>query len=386
MTNLIKEKPTNRDAISALKTFNSRQNEDSTFGTKFNKFWEEIANDKISRRIEKRRLETVEQLNNDTCEEIESISRRIRRNVSRRVEEDDIFSDIINITKNVSSELDKSNVLLSDDEAVKHLLIEKIGEDSYSDLNKKTSLEKYNSMSNPCKELIRSLVESPPSPTVIRKILRKSTLGEEDFDPIVHADLNFVEVTSVHFLNLITSPRNPIQHVALERTAASLTTVQILNCLFLSNNDILDLNWFEKECKLVKNTKWDGIAFCLQDKRFTPVLVEFSGGFDFNTTSKKENDDENKLVDGINEILKYNDALGTMDYPIPQFYVRFFGRQLTFESICLLKNGKLVKRHYFTINCPATCGELIELASMYPKLLDWKQTIINHAKRIIKKK
>lgn len=96
-----------------------------------------------------------------------------------------------------------------------------------------------------------------------------------------------------------------------EKSNLTLTTVQILNCLFLSNNNILDLNWFEKECKLVKNTKWDGIAFCLQDKRFTPVLVEFSGGFDFNTTSKKENDDENKLVDGIKEILKYNDASGS---------------------------------------------------------------------------
>ncbi|CEJ02707.1 hypothetical protein RMCBS344292_16704 [Rhizopus microsporus] len=76
---------------------------------------------------------------------------------------------------------------------------------------------------------------------VIRRILRKSTLGDEEFDPIVHADLHFVEVISIHFLDLITSSRNPMQHTSLERTAASFSTVVILNNLFLPSNSIIDL-------------------------------------------------------------------------------------------------------------------------------------------------
>lgn len=222
--------------------------------------------------------------------------------------------------------LEDQDVLLFDDKAVANLMIEKFEEDYCNDLDMKTCLQKYNNMSRSCRELIDILMNAPPSPAVLRKILRKSTLGEEEFDPVIHADLNFVEVTSVHFLNLITSPRNPTQQVALERTAASLTTVQIMNSLFLSDNDIFELNWFEKECQLVKNTKWDGVAFCLKDKKFTPILVEFSGGLNFNSTTKKENDDEKKMVKGIKDILKYTDALGIMDYPIMQHYVRFFGK------------------------------------------------------------
>lgn len=180
------------------------------------------------------------------------------------------------------------------------MMMENFGENYYKDLDEKTSLLKDTSISRPCNELIKLLTEASPSPSVIRRILRKSTLGQEEFDPVLHADLNFVEVTSLHFLNLITSSRNPMQHTALERTAASLTTAQILNYLFLSENDVLDLNWFEKECKLVKSTKWDGVAFCVKNKKFT--LAEFSGGINFNSTTKKENDDEKKIVKGIKDI------------------------------------------------------------------------------------
>ncbi|KAI7858664.1 hypothetical protein BDC45DRAFT_425541, partial [Circinella umbellata] len=72
-------------------------------------------------------------------------------------------------------------------------------------------------------------------------------------------------------------PRNPLQHACMERTAPSLTTVLILNNLFLSNNDIIDLGWFEREIQTTSTTKWDGVAFAVKDKRITPVLVEFSG-------------------------------------------------------------------------------------------------------------
>ncbi|KAG1537800.1 hypothetical protein G6F51_010155 [Rhizopus arrhizus] len=73
-------------------------------------------------------------------------------------------------------------------------------------------------------------------------------------------------------------------------------------------------------------TKWDGVAFAIKDKKITPVLVEFSGGVKFNTTDKKEQDDETKIVGNILHILKYIEALQTVNYPIPQHYIRFFGK------------------------------------------------------------
>lgn len=113
-------------------------------------------------------------------------------------------------------------------------------------------------------------------------------------------------------------------------------------------SDIIDLNWFEKEIQLIKNAKWDGVAFCLKSKKFTPMLIEFFGGFDFNTTQKKENNDEGKLVKAIKDILKYTDALGAQKYPMPQYYVRFFGNYSTHYS----------QRQLFTkqkiLNCRAT--------------------------------
>lgn len=44
--------------------------------------------------------------------------------------------------------------------------------------------------------------------------------------------------------NQMISPRNPLVHRTLERTAAVYTTVTIINNLFLSSNDIIDLTWY----------------------------------------------------------------------------------------------------------------------------------------------
>ncbi|KAG1470671.1 hypothetical protein G6F56_002547 [Rhizopus delemar] len=145
----------------------------------------------------------------------------------------------------------------------------------------------------------------------------KFTLGDETFDPIIHVDLSFVEVVATHFLNLIVSPRNPLQYVCMERTTASLTTAFILNNQFLSNNDIVDFGWFEREIQTTSTTKWDGVAFAIKDKKITPVLVEFSGGVKFSTTDKKEQDDETKMVGKVLNILKYIEALQMVNYSIP---------------------------------------------------------------------
>lgn len=55
-----------------------------------------------------------------------------------------------------------------------------------------------NDISACCNKLVSLITNTPSSAMVIRRILRKSTLGDEEFDPVVHADLHFVEVISIH--------------------------------------------------------------------------------------------------------------------------------------------------------------------------------------------
>lgn len=47
-----------------------------------------------------------------------------------------------------------------------------------------------------------------------------------------------------HSLDLIMSPRNPLDHPILERSAATHTTTVIISNLFMTHNDIIDLSWY----------------------------------------------------------------------------------------------------------------------------------------------
>ncbi|ORX47988.1 hypothetical protein DM01DRAFT_1292399 [Hesseltinella vesiculosa] len=186
-------------------------------------------------------------------------------------------------------------------------------------------------MSTPCKQLLGLIHDIPPSATLIRNILRKSTLGEEPFDTIVHADLHFTEVIMTHF------PRNPLLQRSLERTAATFTTVSIINNLFLSNNDVIDLSWFEKEVQTTGSTKWDGVVFAIKNKRVTPVLIEFSGD-----------------------------------------------NRIHFEAIILLGNGVFIKRNLFVVTCPTSPDELKDFGEMIPSMLAWKKAVVEQTKKLSK--
>ncbi|KAI8991423.1 hypothetical protein BDF20DRAFT_844593 [Mycotypha africana] len=126
-----------------------------------------------------------------------------------------------------------------------------------------------------------------------------------------------------------------------------------------------------------------GVAFAIKDRKVTPVVIEFSEGFRFNTTNKKEQDDETKMVGNILNLLKSKEALQIANYPIPQHYIRFFGGEIVFECICLLKNEEYIKRKYFTITYPTTCEELILFVKKMPHLLDWKHTINMQTKQML---
>lgn len=71
------------------------------------------------------------------------------------------------------------------------------------------------------------------------------------------------------------------------------------------------------------------------------MLIEFPGGINFNTIGKNEKDDKVKIVTKTIEVLKFTKAMSSMNCPISQSYVRFFGEFKYFLSsikIVVIKN------------------------------------------------
>ncbi|KAL0075438.1 hypothetical protein J3Q64DRAFT_1646138 [Phycomyces blakesleeanus] len=224
-------------------------------------------------------------------------------------------------------------VISIDDKGINKLVKSYLGEQRFQSLESNTGLPEH-SLTPPCQKLLDLINNAPPSPVVIRKIIRKSTLGDEIFNFIVHSDLNFAETTITHF------PCNPLVHQTLERTAATFTTVTIINNLFFANNDIINLAWFEKEVWTAGNTKWDGVALAVKDKTVAPVLIEFSGGY-------------------------YKLILYIID------------KKIFFEAIYLTKEGTYVKKVHFCVTCPPTCEELKAFAQKIPQMIQWKEAIVS---------
>ncbi|KAG0755671.1 hypothetical protein G6F57_008406 [Rhizopus arrhizus] len=112
-----------------------------------------------------------------------------------------------------------------------------------------------------------------------------------DYDPIAEYDTGIVENLVQHFLDLIESPNNPLNSKSFERAAAVHTSIIIINRLFLSVNDIIELGWLEREYYATHKTKWDGVLLKVDDHKISPGFVEFSGGANNNTTITKERRD-----------------------------------------------------------------------------------------------
>lgn len=96
--------------------------------------------------------------------------------------------------------------------------------------------------------------------------------------------------------------------LVIERTAACYLIIYIVNQLFLSNNDIIELGWLEREFYLTDKTKFDGVLFKASDKSVSPALVEFAGGLNDNTPSRKNSNDIKKLYENMIKMMKDTSA------------------------------------------------------------------------------
>ncbi|KAG1169082.1 hypothetical protein G6F71_008669 [Rhizopus microsporus] len=249
----------------------------SSFGKEYCEYWKRRETSEATTKAHKRRLDTFLQLNEDTCEGIEAISKNARR---KKANND-------NTEGNSGSNVDQNSL---EDEDNNEAPDNNARNNNAPDNNEDDDITVADG-----EDLFKEII------TTTNKISdEKSTLGDEAFDPIIHADLSFVEVVATHL--------------------------------------------FEREIQTTSTTKWDGVAFAIKDKKITPVLVEFSGGVKFNTTDKKEQDDETKMVGNILNILKYIEALQMANYPIPQHYIRFFGWRKNHLRVYLLVEKRRVHK------------------------------------------
>ena len=97
----------------------------------------------------------------------------------------------------------------------------------------------------------------------------------------------------------MSSPNCPLNTIMLERTAATYLIIYVVNQLFITNNDVIELGWLEREFCSTDRTKFDGIIFKVGNKSIAPGLLEFSGGINDKTSSLKYTKDIGKLYSNM---------------------------------------------------------------------------------------
>lgn len=132
------------------------------------------------------------------------------------------------------------------------------------------------------------------------------------FDFILNFDAASIEVTTrylycifniilrsyytnlcIFSLDLVSSLGNSLN--ILERTAATYFIIFIVNQLFMSDNDVIELGWLECEFFASEKSKWDGVLFKVGDKFCSTGLIEFSGGCNDRTPNCKNQHDVTKF-------------------------------------------------------------------------------------------
>ncbi|CEI99646.1 hypothetical protein RMCBS344292_13729 [Rhizopus microsporus] len=296
-----------------INMFNTRGNKESTFSIKYKEYWTKREEEDLQERIRKRQRLAAENSNDIICHSYETIIKKIAVTATTTATgiECELVSDgeeTISCLENISYDAINGKFVFPDKKG------------NYDDDKTIIKLKEITSLpskelTESCKILLTKLANQPASSLVMRKTIRNyGTEIAEQFDLATNYDTNFVEILSTHF------PRNPLQQKQLERNAAFLTTIPILHNLFLDCNDRINMQWIEKHAPATETTKWDGIAFKVNNKLVTPLFVELSGGVEFNNGAKKAKDDEEKLLNHIVKLLKIRKAENE-EIPV-QYYIR----------------------------------------------------------------
>lgn len=151
------------------------------------------------------------------------------------------------------------------------------------------------------------------------------------------------------------SPNNPLNQRALERTTATYFIIYIVNQLFLSNNDVIELGWLECEFYATETTKWDGFLFKVGNSSCSSGFIEFSGGCNNNTPGSKNQRDIIKLYPKMMDLLQSDNTRHTKI-----FCMCYFSKITVYLSI-ILCSITILSRNRFLLIFPFTMAQCSEL-------------------------
>jgi hypothetical protein len=145
------------------------------------------------------------------------------------------------------------------------------------------------------------------------------------------------------------------------------------------------------------------VAFCVNDNKLTPLLIEFSGGVRANSHEKKQYRDINKVYGKIVEVSDavnvHSESLENHCLYVVRFvckayieeliirhvsYIFLIDLDVFFESFSEI-NGVKVKKTNLVLKCPTSPSELKAFVTGIPLLFIWKASVINTATKLIKK-
>ncbi|KAI8880091.1 hypothetical protein K501DRAFT_255655 [Backusella circina FSU 941] len=251
------------------------------------------------------------------------------------------------------------------------ILKSEIPEDEFNDITNATHIEPI-VLSDYATELSSALQQCPLSLSVLRDTLYTNGF-KRGFDSVVHSDAAFIEVATRHFLDLMSSPRNPLNQRVLERTAATFFIIFIVNQLFISNNDIIELDWLEREFFATDRTKWDGVLIKVENRSCSAGLIEFSGGCNDQTSSTKNQQDITKLYSKLMKVLDGQSSSAARQ----TFCMRYYNKRIHFEKLTIYKK-MLFRTIHATIETPTSPRKLVEFVKEIPNMLAWKEAVIEH--------
>ncbi|KAL7312716.1 hypothetical protein PS15m_008448 [Mucor circinelloides] len=375
-----------------INEFNGRNTENTAFFKRYQEYWSSRNSNELQERIAKRQRRAAESSNEEACSAFETIIKKIAAAASGNeavnnssADEDSDSVRASSSSANHSSQDSKEKVTEDlenysfDELGEKFIFLDKdsIQHNETAQILAGPTKLPIKPLTHDCRLLLNKLANCAPSTRLMRELIRSYPLTmEEPFDLSIHADLNFTEVMCTHFLNLMDSPRNPMQQQQLERNTAFLTTIPILHNMFIDSNDIIDMQWIEKQTPLTGDVKWDGVAFLIKNKLVTPLFVELSGGIDCNSGAEKARGDEEKMIRQLIKLLKLKKAEGS-DLP-HQCYIRYHDLKIHFESLFYF-GEYYIKRTYFELLCP-TPTQLQKFVERIPDLFQYRQALLDQLK------
>ncbi|RCH83415.1 hypothetical protein CU098_006074 [Rhizopus stolonifer] len=388
-----------------MKLFDSRE-DDCEFGHAYQAYWERRNRDSLRQQMERENRKTIVRLNKLSNKRIRTLAKDVSHPKEDEMDVDDQGEGYLNADdqgegylnaddqgeshlnadddyrEKTSNALKQISALPSDEvghlkiidlssESALRILQSEISEDEFNNITNATHIEPI-VLSDYATELSNALQHCPLSPSVLRDTLYSNGF-KKGFDSVVHSDAAFIEVATRHFLDLMSSPRNPLNQRVLERTAATFFIIFIVNQLFISNNDVIELDWLEREFFATDKAKWDGVLIKVENRSCSAGLIEFSGGCNDQTSGTKNQRDITKLYSKLMKVLDGQSSSAARQ----TFCMRYYNKRIHFEKLIIYKK-MLFRIIHATIETPTSPRKLVEFVKEIPNMLAWKEAVVEH--------